>query len=92
MNVPFRVARVARIVRDDADGRAGAVEVGEQFHHRLAAARVEVPGRLVGQQDQRLASDGARDRDALLLSARQLAWQVSGAMRHADPLRARFGA
>ena len=35
---------------------------------------------------ERLAGDGARDRDALLLTARELAGQVLRAVRHADAL------
>ena len=54
--------------------------------------RIEVAGRLVGEQDQRLAGDGAGDRDALLLTARELAGQVLRAVRHADALERRFDA
>ena len=63
------VARVARIVGDHADRRAAAVQLAKQIHHRFAAARIEVSGRLVGEQDQRFAGDGAGDGDALLLAA-----------------------
>src|SRR4029077_10321326 len=38
------------------------------------------------EQDDRFAGDGARDGDALLLAARELAWQMFGAVRHADAL------
>ena len=47
---------------------------------------VEVAGRLVGEQDRRLAGEGAGDRDALLLTARELAGQMLRAVRHADAL------
>ena len=40
--------------------------------HLLRGARVEVAGRLVGEQDARRVGDRARDRDALLLAARKL--------------------
>ena len=63
------VTRVARIVRHHADRRAGAVQLAEQIHDRFAAARVEVSGRLVRQQDGRLADESARHSDALLLTA-----------------------
>ena len=86
------VARVAWIVRDHADRRAGRVELLEQIHDRLAAARIEVSGRLVREQNQRLAGDGARDGDALLLTARELARKVLRAVRHADALERRFHA
>jgi hypothetical protein len=59
------------------------------IHHRLAAARVEVAGRLVGQQDERLAPDCARHRNTLLLSARQLARQMLGAVPHAHAFERR---
>ena len=83
------VARVARIVRHHADGRAALMQLAEQIHHRFAALRIEVAGRLVGEQDDRLAGDRARHGDALLLTARELAGQVLGAMRHADALERR---
>src|ERR1700681_1595887 len=82
MNAAVGVSRIARVVRDHADGRAAEMQLAEQIHHRLAAARIEVAGWLVGQQDERLASDCARHGDALLLSSRQLARQMLGAMGH----------
>src|SRR5256885_6370257 len=66
------VPRVARIVRDHADRRAAAVQLAQQIHHRFAAARVEVSGRLVREQDERLARGPARPRDALAPAARPL--------------------
>ena len=42
----------------------------------LAALGVEVAGGLVGQQHRGLGDDGARDRHALLLAARQLGRRV----------------
>ena len=42
----------------------------------MAARRVEVAGRLIRQQHQRFGGDGARDGDALLLSARKLGWRM----------------
>src|SRR6266851_2031625 len=63
------VPRVTRVVRHHADGGAGAMQLAEQIHHRLAAARIEVSGRLVREQNQRLAGHGTRDGDALLLTA-----------------------
>src|SRR5437899_150207 len=68
--------RVSRIVRDHANRRPGLVQLAEEVHHGLAAAGIEVSGRLVGEQNQRLARHGARDGDALLLTARELAREV----------------
>src|ERR1043166_6207328 len=52
--------REALVVRDHDDRRAVVpVEVVEDGHDLLAHRRVEVAGRLVGQEDARLADDGA---------------------------------
>jgi hypothetical protein len=59
---------VARDQHRDAD----FVEAAEDLHHFERQIRVEVAGRLVGDEDRRLAHDGARDADALLLAGRQL--------------------
>ena len=80
------VAREARVVGDHADGRARAVQLAQQLHHRVAVLRVEVAGGLVGEQDRGLAHEGAGHRHALLLTARELARQVLRAMGHAHPL------
>src|SRR5690606_35530555 len=72
MDRAIGVARVARVVRDHADRRSLVVQLLQQRHHRLAVLRVEVTRRLVGQQDERPADDGARDRDTLLLTAGEL--------------------
>ena len=52
-----------------------ALEVGA-FPQNLAGLGVEVAGRLVGHDHRRLADQRARDRDPLLLAARQLGRQV----------------
>src|ERR1043166_3940772 len=92
VDAAIRVAGVARIVRDHADGRPFAVQLAQQLHHRFAVFRVEVSGGLVRQQDRRRAGDGAGDRDALLLTARELRGKVLGAVRHADLLERRHHA
>ena len=53
-------------------GAAGAPDVEQQVHDVAAGRRVEVAGRLVGQHDRRIVGERARDRDALLLAAREL--------------------
>src|SRR4051812_41704560 len=75
---------VARIVRDHADSRSGLVELSEQVHDRLTALRVEIAGRFIREQDERLARNRAGDGDALLLATRELARQVLRAVGHAD--------
>ena len=80
------VAGVARVVGDHADRRALVVQLAQQLHHGVAVLRVEVPGGLVGQQDRRVAPEGARHGHALLLAARELAGKCLA--RCAMPTRA----
>src|SRR5689334_12747085 len=55
-------------VRDQHDGDAALhVQALEDVHDFHARARIEVAGRLVGEQDRRLVDERARDCDALLL-------------------------
>src|SRR5690554_2422466 len=51
-------------------GIGGAVELEQEIDDVVAGGAVEVAGRLVGEQHPRLAGKGARNRYALLLSAR----------------------
>ena len=70
---------------DDQRDAALAVELEEQLMHVVAGGRVEVAGRLVGEHGARRQHDGARDGDALLLAARQLAGLVLEAVRRGRP-------
>ena len=81
-NVPFlEVAACARgalggvrVVRHHDDRLLELlVQPLQQRQHLARRLRVEVAGRLVGEQQRRIGDDGARDRDALLLPAGQLA-------------------
>src|SRR5688500_1597741 len=56
-----RVARVARVVSGHADRRPLPVQLAQELHHRLAVLRIEVTGRLVGQENRRGAGDRAGD-------------------------------
>ena len=65
----------------------------------MRGARVEIAGRLVGQQEAGIVDQRARDRDALLLAAGELAGRVALAVaeseqvqRRARPLGPRRGA
>jgi hypothetical protein len=58
-------------VGDDQRG-AVARDVAQRGLDLLLGAGVERAGRLVEDQDARVLEDGARDRDALLLAAREL--------------------
>ena len=59
-------------VRHLDDGRAFAIELLEQLHDLAALVRVEVAGRLVGEDERGLRDERARDADQLLLAAREL--------------------
>ena len=66
------------------------MQLVHEIHHLLAVCRVEVPGGLVREQDQRVAHDGARYRNALLLAARELTRHVLGAVGHLHTLERRL--
>ena len=55
----------------DDDGRAPGVDLAEQPHDLDGEVGVEVPGRLVGEQERGLVDDRTGDGDALLLATRQ---------------------
>ena len=60
------------LVRDHDDRSAGAVERFQQVHDLVAGGRVEVAGRLVGEDDVGIVDQGPGDGDALLLPAGKL--------------------
>jgi hypothetical protein len=60
------------VVRDEDDRGSDGVQVRQQVDNPGAGARVQVSRRLVGEDDRRLADQGARDRDPLTLTAGQL--------------------
>ena len=72
---------------DHDDGAALFVELLQQLHHFLAMLRIEVAGGLVGEDEFRRVDDGARHRDALLLSARKLHREMLQAMAHVHLLQ-----
>ena len=65
-----------QVVAGDHDGDADVVEAAEQPHDFERQIRIQVAGRLVGDQQRWLGDDGARDTDALLLARGQLQRQV----------------
>ncbi len=92
-NEPRAVLGDVHLVRDEDDGDAAlAIELLEDVHDLDARARIEVSGRLVGEDDRRLVDERARDRDALLLTARQLVRKVVKALAEADDLERLHGA
>ena len=74
------------VVGDEDDRPAGGVELVEQRHDLGAGVAVEVAGRLVGEDQRRLRDERARDRDPLLLAARQLGRLVVEAIAQPEPL------
>ena len=52
--------------------------LADQLGDLLAAIRVQARGRLVRQDQLRVANEGASDRRPLLLTARHLAWILRG--------------
>ena len=83
----------AVVVRDQQDGDALLLgEVVHQVDDVAAGLLVERRGRLVGEDDARPRGERARDRDALLLAARELAREVVEPLAEADRLEHRDGA
>ena len=80
---PAREVGVGRRVGHHDDGRAFLVELAEHAHDFFAVRRVEVAGRLVGEDQLGLPDKRAGDGDALLLAARQLGRTMLGSVR--DP-------
>ena len=59
-------------------------EVAQQVDHLATGGGVERGGGLVGEEDRGTSDQGARDRHALALSARELARERAGAVAEAD--------
>ena len=72
------------IVGDQHQRRAVGRELVEQGHDLGARLRVEVPGRLVGEDDRRPLGERPRDRDPLALASRELRRPVGEPMAEAD--------
>src|SRR5262245_11770151 len=75
------------VVRGDDDRGARFVELHEQPQEALGERGIDVAGRLVGQQQLRPGDDGAGDRGALLLAAREHRRQRPDALAQADPVQ-----
>ncbi len=87
-----RRARELAVVRDQDDRRPAAVQVAQQVEDGAARAAVEVAGRLVGQDQRRLADQRPGDGDPLALAARELRRLVPEPVLEADALQRRLGA
>src|SRR5947209_3502584 len=92
------VGRVRLGVCDLDDGRARVVELLEQLHDLAPLAGVEIPRRLVGEEELRVVYDCAGDGDELLLAAGELVWEevfladYLEAVERVGDERLRFGA
>ena len=80
------------LVRDQHDGAAFFVQAREDPQDVLGGVRVEVAGRLVGEDQRGVGHDRPRDRDPLLLAAGQLGGLVVQAVGHPHRARARASA
>ena len=63
---------------------ARVLSLAEQSQHLVGRSAVEIAGRLVRQDQLRVADDRARDSDSLLLPAGQLLRPVRGTISEAD--------
>src|SRR5690606_2549587 len=68
------------------------VQLLEQVQDVVRALPIQIARRLVGDDDLRIRHDRPRDRDALLLTTRELAGQVIHAMIEPDDLERDLGA
>src|SRR2546426_3273002 len=82
-----RAGRENRVVRDDDERRAVPVHPIEQLHDLLARRLVQLAGRLVGEQQQRVVRERPRDGHALHLAARKLRRLVTRAVGQADVIQ-----
>ena len=72
----------------DEDDRVSArVQLLEERHDLASGLRVQVSGRLVGEEDRRIVDERPRDRDALTLSAGELVRLVRHPVREAHGLQ-----
>ena len=90
--VQHQAGRVIQIHQGDIVGgdhhrRAGLVQLDQQPQQTPRQARIDVAGRLVGEQEMRLRDHGAGDCGALFLAARQDRRQRRHAVAEPDPLQ-----
>ena len=90
--VAFAEVGDVELVGDHHDGDALLVELLKHAHDFDGGFAVEIARRFVGEEDLGLIHEGARDGDALLLSAGKLGREVIGALGEPDDLEGVEGA
>ena len=84
-NLTLAAFRNRGIMGDQYQGRpAPSMLFEEAVDDEVPRCAVEIPGRLVGQQQLWSGNEGAGDRDALLLAARKLAGVMHAPVLEAD--------
>jgi len=78
-------------VRDEANGGAILVKVGQELHDGFAVLRIEISSWLVRHQNEWISAKGAGNGDALLLTAAELRGKMFLAVRHANAFQRVFG-
>ena len=78
------MGRHVGLMGDEDDRVAGLIQTLEERHDLDACPRIQIAGRLVGQEDRRIVDEGARDRHTLPLAAGQLVGPVALAVREFD--------
>jgi hypothetical protein len=79
-------------MRHDNHGDPLAVEILKQGHDLHAHMGIEVAGRFVRENDDRIIDNGAGDSDPLLLAAGKLAWKMEHALFESDRDKRGLGA
>ena len=82
----------ARVVRGDDDRGSARVRVRDDIHDVEREIRIQIPGRLVGQQEWWIIDERTRDCDPLLLSARKGAGSVIETVAQPEPAQQPFDA
>src|SRR3954470_10262600 len=84
LNAAVSEARNSRVVSDHDDGAALLVELTQQAQDDLFVLRVEIAGRLIGENDGRIVDQGTRDAHALLLATGKVSGNVVCAIFQSD--------
>src|SRR4029079_8448898 len=77
-------ANEIQIVRRHYHRGSRRIDVAQKLEHTASSALVEVPGGLVGDENEWVVDQCARDCNALLLAARKLAREIGRLGRQTD--------